>query len=94
MNVLTKLLNTMNIPVWINQNNNIIFTNDIYRNLIKKENEKVYIKIKYITTNKTIGYFENIVIGDEIYNKLVIPIDSKTTLLGLLMTNCQAKCNT
>ena len=45
MNVLTKLLNTMNIPVWINQNNNIIFTNDIYRNLIKKENEKVYIKI-------------------------------------------------
>ena len=85
MNVLTKLLNTKNIPVWINQNNNIIFTNDIYRNLIKKENEKVYIKIKYITTNKTIGYFENIVIGDEIYNKLVIPIDSKTTLLGLLI---------
>lgn len=84
MNVLTKLLNTMNIPVWINQNNNIIFTNDTYRNLIKKM-EKVYTRIEYITVDKTSGYFENIVIEDEIYNKLVIPIDSKNTLLGLLI---------
>lgn len=85
MDTLTKLLNTINIPVWINQNNNIIFTNDTYRNLIEKENEKTYIQIKSIAKDKTIGYFENINIGDEIYSKLVIPIDSKDTLLGLLI---------
>lgn len=82
MDILTKLINTMNIPVWINQNNKIIFTNDVYINLIKKENKEVYTKI---ATDKTMGYFENIIIGDEIYNKLVIPIDSKDTLLGLLI---------
>lgn len=84
MNNLTKLLNEINVPIWINKTNNIIFTNNEYMNLVE-EKKKLYKQIQEITANKAIGYFENIVIDDKIYNKLVIPIDSEDTLLGLLI---------
>ena len=80
MDNLIKLLNMINIPIWINQNNNIIFVSDNYKNTIEKEDECLH-----ITEDTTIGYFENIKIKNNLYNKLVIPIDTKDTILGVLI---------
>lgn len=83
MNKLKKILNTINMPIWIIKDKNIEFTNDNYIKI--KENKYVNNYLEHVTSDNNIGYFENIIIGNELYNKLVIPIDSNDTLLGLLI---------
>lgn len=80
---LEKILNTINIPIWIIKDKSIKFTNDIY--LKMKEDKYIINYLEYVTVDDNVGYFENIIIGNELFNKLVIPIDDNNTLLGLLI---------
>lgn len=82
MNNLYNLLNLINVPIYLIEDDEIVFKNNEFNKIYENTNEKEKLFIK---NDINIGCTQNLKMLNKTYNKLIIPINEKNSKMGILL---------
>lgn len=82
MNNLYNLLDLINVPIYLIEDDEIVFKNNEFNKIYENTNEKEKLFIK---NDINIGCTQNLKMLNKTYNKLIIPINEKNSKMGILL---------
>ena len=89
MNNLMKVLELIETPICLIKDRKIVFINNKFKDLFNLDtilNDSLDY-IKSLVGDFDIGYFENVVVSNKSYNKLVLPIEDNSTKIVVFIKN-------
>lgn len=88
MNNIIQILEYIKTPIYIIKEENVVFINENFKEVFEID-KLIDTNLDYIISivgSFDVGYFENLIVLDASYNKLVLPIDDNTKL-GVFIKN-------